>query len=99
MEQRASDYSVAGFLDATWVAATGKIGEFRLTLEAMLAAVIGGWLVIASLIAPRFGFGLFRGRPGGGGRRQIDNSLSNRIATAIIGLLMILFGLSDFYPK
>jgi hypothetical protein len=62
----------------------------------MIAVIVGSFLLLAAIVAPRFGINLHRGRPGMRGR--IDNSLPSRLAAAIIGLLSIWFGLSRFYP-
>jgi hypothetical protein len=54
--------------------------------------------IAAGLLGPRFGFGLFQSsRPGLKG--NVGSILANRIATLLIGVLLIAFGLMRFYPK
>jgi hypothetical protein len=64
----------------------------------MWFATIGALMILASLLAPRFRVNLYHSNwPGRPGRK--DNSLYNRVVTALIGVLLILFGFSDYYPK
>jgi hypothetical protein len=61
----------------------------------MWFAVIGAVLIIGAVLGPRFGVTFYSsGRPGGKG--QTDNSLNARIATGVIGGILILFGLKEY---
>jgi len=54
--------------------------------------------IAAGPLGSRFGFGLFKSsRPGLKG--GVGSILANRIATILIGVLLMAFGLMRFYPK
>ncbi len=59
--------------------------------------------IVAGLLGPRFGFGLYESgqqesaRPGS--KRTVGAILANRIATILVGMLLIAFGLMRFYPR
>jgi hypothetical protein len=59
---------------------------------------IGALLILAAAFGPKLGINLYRYDQRGAGR-TLDNSKVNRIATAFVGLMLILIGLSSLYTK
>jgi hypothetical protein len=58
--------------------------------------VVGTLLILAAIFGPSAGINLYGWH---WGERRIDNTVVSRIATAFVGLLLILVGLSNFSPK
>jgi hypothetical protein len=65
----------------------------------MWFSLIGFLLLVASILGPRFGFNLYSGGAPGTTRGKVDNSLASRVGTGLIGLVLIIWGMSDLYPK
>ena len=64
----------------------------------MWLATIGALLVVAALLGPRFGVNFYTsGRPGVKG--EVENNLYRRVATVLIGVVLVLFGLRDYFVK
>lgn len=64
----------------------------------MWFATIGALLVVAALLGSRFGVNFYTsGRPGVKG--EVENKLYRRIATGVIGAVLVLFSLRDYFVK
>jgi hypothetical protein len=64
----------------------------------MWFAIIGALLVVAALLGPRLGANFYTsGRPGVKG--EVENNLYRRVATGVIGVVLVLFGLRDYFVK
>jgi len=64
----------------------------------MWFATIGALLVFAALLEPRLGVNFYTsGRPGVKG--EVENNLYRWVATGVIGVVLVLFGLRDYFVK